>query len=217
MARKSLERAWMLLLLAVWIATPCTAEFYKRVDADGTIVFSDRAEPVNELWRPTPSALQRVGREPETDVEHHLIALRGVETVATSQLPIPSLEHGAEVPFQRSGNLMLVNVRLNDAVVAPFYVDSGCTGISITLQVAARLGLDRKPVRRVTKTRTANGTLLLAKFQLDSVALGSMRVADIAATVNPNLTVGLLGASFLDQFVYTVDPASGVLILEPRD
>ena len=118
--------------------------------------------------------------------------------------------------FQRDGNLMLVNVRLNDQVVAPFYVDSGCTGISITRDVAAQLGLDRQPVRRLTKTRTANGTVLLPKFQLDSVALGGIRVSDIAATINPQLPVGLLGATFLDQFVYSVDPASGVLIFESR-
>jgi predicted aspartyl protease len=53
--------------------------------------------------------------------------------------------------------------------------------------------------------------------RLDSVALGKARVADVPATINPHLPVGLLGAAYLNHFVYSVDPASGELLLSRRD
>ena len=203
------------ILLTLLISVPAGAEIYKHVDANGTVVFTDRSDTVpasgRSRWSPAP--VQRFSR---TEQARELA--RYVE--AGSERGTSSVRESAErtrVRFQRNGSLMLVNVRLNDEVVAPFYVDSGCSGISLTAAAAAELGLDPQSARRFTKTQTANGIVRLAQVQLDSVALGRARVSDVVATINPHLPVGLLGAAFLNHFVYSVDPASGELVLTRRD
>lgn len=218
-----LERAWIVLLLAGLVAAPAGAEIYKHVDADGRVLYTNRPEAIpaarHEAWEASAGALQRFEPTPapREETDRQQIALRGnAETDGEGPSARVDADGTTHVRFQRSGNLMLVHVQLNDELTAPFYVDSGCTGISLTREVAARLGLDRRPIRRLTETRTANGTILLAKVRLDSVAVGSSRVADLAASINPHLSVGLLGASFLNHFVYSVDPLSGVMSLRPR-
>lgn len=218
-----LERAWLVLLLAGLVAAPAGAEIYKHVDPEGRILFTNRPEalpdPRPEKWDASSGALQRFERAPapRQETDRQQLAVRGsAQTDGEGPAAHVDADGTTHVAFQRSGNLMLVHVQLNDDLTAPFYVDSGCTGISITRDVASRLGLDRRSIRRLTETRTANGTILLAKVRLDSVALGSSRVTDLAASINPHLSVGLLGASFLNHFVYSVDPLSGVISLRPR-
>lgn len=214
MAHRSLERASIPLLLALLVATPAAAEIYKHVDANGTIVFTNRGETLATARRWDPAPVQRFSR---TEGQARQQLLRPADSRPEGRAPSVQ-DHAAEtrVRFQRSGSLMLVDVRLNDEVVAPFYVDSGCSGISLTREVATQLGLDRQPARGVQATQTANGLIQLARVELDSVALGSARVVGVEATVNPHLPVGLLGGAFLNHFVYSVDPASGLLILVPR-
>jgi hypothetical protein len=71
---------------------------------------------------------------------------------------------------------------------------------------------ERAPQRR-RRRPVLRGLWLLG----DLAALGKARVADVPATINPHLPVGLLGAAYLNHFVYSVDPASGELVLSRRD
>ena len=113
-------------------------------------------------------------------------------------------EHPAEV------------VRLNDRVAAPFYVDTAASHVSIPASVADQLGIDPESTTHTLVTRTANGTVPLAAVKLASVGVGAAQVSDVRGTINPGLDVGLLGASFLNNFTYLVDTASQVLVLRPR-
>ena len=203
------------VLLVLLISVPADAEIYKHVNADGTVVFTDRSDTVpasgRSSWSPAP--VQRFSRAQQAqELARH--------SDAGSGSGISSVREGADgtrVRFQRRGNLMLVNVRLNDEVTAPFYVDSGCSGISLTAAAAAELGLDAQAARGFMQTQTANGIVRLDRVQLDSVALGRAQVSGVPATINPHLPVGLLGAAFLNHFVYSVDPASSELVLSRRD
>jgi clan AA aspartic protease (TIGR02281 family) len=213
-AHNNLDRVSIPLLLALLVATPAGAEIYKHVDANGTVVYTNRSETVPAARRWDPAAVQGFNRAEARGRQQ--LAGRADARLEGRAPSVQDHADGTRVRFQRNGSLMLVDVKLNDEVMAPFYVDSGCSGISLTGDVAAALGLDGQPAHGFQATQTANGTVRLAKVQLDSVALGSARVADVAATINPQLPVGLLGGAFLNHFVYSVDPISGVLILEPR-
>ena len=80
---------------------------------------------------------------------------------------------------------------------ATFLLDTGATNISIPENVAKRLRLDRgAPVR----VNTANGVITVYRTQLDSVAIGDLRLTDLDAHVNPHMSGDvLLGMSFLKQ------------------
>jgi clan AA aspartic protease (TIGR02281 family) len=212
MARINLK-TWIPTILALQISLPAGAEIYKHVDAKGTVVFTNRSETVaaSQRARWSPAPVQRFSRStPSRELARHT----DPGTPRTSTV----LEGDAvtRVRFERNGTLMLVNVRLNDDVVAPFYVDSGCSGMSLTAATAAALGLDAQAAKSFMRTQTANGVVRLAQVQLDSVALGKARVANVPATINPHLPVGLLGAAYLNHFVYSVDPISGELVLSRR-
>ncbi len=106
---------------------------------------------------------------------------------------------------------MKVQVRLNDRLVAPFYIDTGASDVSIPRAVARRLGLDIET--RTTTVTTAAGTVRVPVVTLDSVEFGGARGEGLEATINPYLDVGLLGASFFEGLIYTVDPAAGTIAL----
>ncbi|WP_428033714.1 retropepsin-like aspartic protease family protein [Amphritea sp.] len=79
-----------------------------------------------------------------------------------------------------------------------FLLDTGATDISIPGALAEELGLTPG---RVSYASTANGTIKVYDTRLNSVALGGLSRADVAAHINPHMqgdTV-LLGMSFLQH------------------
>lgn len=79
---------------------------------------------------------------------------------------------------------------------ARFLLDTGATDVSVPLAVAGRMSLE--PGQPVI-TRTANGTIRVFDTRLDSVELGSIRISNVRANINPYMQGDevLLGMSFL--------------------
>ncbi|MDZ7805050.1 retropepsin-like aspartic protease family protein [Thiohalophilus sp.] len=91
----------------------------------------------------------------------------------------------------------VANGKINGQEVT-FLLDTGATDIAIPENVANRLGLERG--RQVT-FQTANGLARGYATRLDSVSLGHIRLTDLPASINPNVSGDeiLLGMSFLKQ------------------
>ena len=53
-------------------------------------------------------------------------------------------------------------------------------------------------------------------ISLRSVEIDGARVENLAATIDPGLDLGLLGGTFLNNFVYRVDATRGVITLMPN-
>ncbi len=119
------------------------------------------------------------------------------------------------IRVQKTGNSMRVNVRINDRVTAPFYIDTGASDVSLPAWVAKELGLELEGARTRLYS-TANGTVQSTLVTLDSVELGGARVENVPAHVNKTMTVGLLGLSFFNHFQYRVDPVQGIVTLRPN-
>jgi len=176
------------LVLLGLAPAPSLADVYHWQDADGRLVFSD--QPVAD--RPGLVQLAYAPRELATP---------------------PRARRGTAVPFQRAEGLMLVRVRLNDRVEAPFFIDTAASGVSLPTSVAKALGGGLEQVGRAT-VQTAGGQRELGVVRLDTIELQGLRVSGVAGTVNPELEIGLLGASFLRHFNYLVDNAGGVIVFE---
>jgi clan AA aspartic protease (TIGR02281 family) len=198
-------------LLAALAAGPVLADIYQWTDADGRVHFTQHLDRVPPAQRETALRGARPQGQPDAVQTYASPAPQGAPRRAAR------LARELRIPFVRVGTLMRVEVRLNDQLTAPFYIDTGASGVALPPQLAARLGLRVGPDTPHVEIETANGRVSRPVVRLASVALGAARVEDLEATLNPSMDVGLLGGSFFNNFVYRVDAAESVITLSPND
>ena len=203
--------AGLLLLLA---ASAATAEIYRWTDADGRVHFTQRLERIPAEQR---AAAKRSGAAEAAPQSSRADVPAAREPAAQTRRRARHGGRAIEIPFERMGSVMRVDVRLNDRVVAPFLIDTGASGVSLPARVADELGIVVRSDTPTLKMRTANGLVARPVVTLEAVELGGARVEGLRATVNPTMDIGLLGGTFFNNFVYQVDAAAGVIRLEPND
>ena len=104
---------------------------------------------------------------------------------------------GQEVKLKRDPNGHYRAEALIDGVKTTVLVDTGADDVSISQDLANRLGIRSHSAIR---TQTANGDTVGYSTRLDSVKLGGIEVTNVAALIVPNLgTDALLGMSFLNR------------------
>jgi clan AA aspartic protease (TIGR02281 family) len=119
------------------------------------------------------------------------------------------------VASQRVGEHLVVDALLNGRIHAPLLVDTGASQTVISPKVAAELGLEGgQPVHAVLADgKQVAGTMAV----LESLAVGGSRVEKTAVLVlaapGPQAE-GLLGMSFLKNFMFQLDLADSRLVLE---
>jgi len=220
MARQRIVLALALALGS--LASPrAGAEIYSWTDAAGHTHYTEDLQSVPPEQRgaareraatdPGPSKVQTYATPPGAATpaapRHHAFAARGD----------PGAPRQHRIPVARAGNSMIVQVRLNDRVVAPFVVDTGASYVLVPKAVADEAGIEVGPDARRMQFGTANGVIEQAMVTLDSVELGTARAEEVPASISPTMTVGLLGLSFFNRFTYQIDAANGVLTLVEND
>jgi clan AA aspartic protease (TIGR02281 family) len=193
------------------MSAPAGAEVYRWTDATGRIHFTEDLSQIPQAHR---AAAERQAAAPKSD---------RLQTYSSNEARPPGRRAGSggsgrsiQVPFTHQGTLMVVDVRLNDSVTAPFYVDTGASGISIPLTLASRLGLGIGPDTKRVLVRTANGVVSEPVVVLDAIELAGARVERLEAVVSSSMPIGLLGGSFFNNFVYQVDAAEKTITLTPN-
>jgi clan AA aspartic protease (TIGR02281 family) len=135
---------------------------------------------------------------------------------AAARAPVtgPDGSETYRIGVQRAGTSMLVMARLNNAVSAPFLIDTGASDVLIPESVARQLGLETGAEARTKRYSTANGVVEHPVVMLRSVSLGGATVEDVPASVSDAMEVGLLGLSFFNHFTYNIDAARGIVTLQ---
>ena len=204
-----------LAALSLAAAGASRAEVYRWVDANGRLHFTTELHEVPADHR----------AEAEKNAAAAPAQARPVPSAATSPpaaiAPSAPRRSDAGTPVytievERAGTSMIVPVRLNDHVTAPFLIDTGASDVLVPKAVAEQLGLRIGPDTRRVRYATANGIVENPVVTLDSVDLGGARVEGVPASVSPNLGVGLLGLSFFNHFTYEIDAAQGRVKLRPN-
>jgi clan AA aspartic protease (TIGR02281 family) len=204
--------ATVLGALLVAAATQAPAEIYRWTDEHGRLHFTESLDKVPARYRAAAQVRARDEKGGTDPLQTYDASPPRVS--ATAARPLAWVGgRTLQIPFRRSGSLMLVDVRLNDLVTAPFYIDTGASGISLPQTVADQLGIQVGPSTRYVYVHTANGMTSRPVVRLESVQLEGARVEGLEATVNPTMSVGLLGGAFFNNFVYRVDAAAGVIEL----
>ena len=112
-----------------------------------------------------------------------------------------------------SGGHFVTQGAINGRAVQ-FMVDTGATGVGLSLADAERIGLDYKKGQPV-RVNTANGQATGWLVKLNSVRVGDVEVYDVEAVVSPgSIPYILLGNSFLTRFQMRRD--NDQLVLERR-
>ncbi|MFP7673232.1 TIGR02281 family clan AA aspartic protease [Marivita sp. S0852] len=117
-----------------------------------------------------------------------------------------------EVPRSPDGHYYLT-LDINSEPIR-FVVDTGATGMVLTLDDAMRIGLSEEDLIFYSEAMTANGPVRTAPVRLDDVALGPFRDQSVRAFVNEGeMSKSLLGMDYLNRF-NRLEISGGRLILE---
>jgi clan AA aspartic protease (TIGR02281 family) len=204
-------------LLVFATAPPATAEIFQWKDSAGRLHFAQDLNQVPDEYRAQAEAgVRKEGSGPEIQRYQGAPAAPAPSTASAARTtggrgrrgPAASAGRTYRIAVERAGNSMLVQVRLNDQVTAPFQIDTGATDVVIPRWVADKLDLELDS--------TANGVVQQTLVTLSSVDLGGARVEDVPATVSPSMSHGLLGLSYFNHFRYDFDPVAGVVTLTPN-
>ncbi len=127
-----------------------------------------------------------------------------------------------DVPLRRAGGVFLVTARINDQITTHFIVDTGAATVTISHDLADKLGIDYANNPRRTFF-TASGIEKNPMIVLESIYVPDQYgagVANVEAAVStlpgaPPGIAGLLGQSFLRHFHVTIEAERGVMHLRP--
>jgi clan AA aspartic protease (TIGR02281 family) len=194
------------------LAPAVSAEIYRWTDAEGRLHFTQDLERVPREQRERARAAAR--RPTSAAVQTYASPTPPARAVAARA---SRYDQEVRVPFRAEGNLMRVTARVNDQLDVPFLIDTGASGVSLPSRVAEQLGIRVGPETPTVHVTTANGVVSRPVVLLDAIELARARVERLEATINPSMSVGLLGGTFFNNFVYRVDAAESVITLVPND
>lgn len=149
----------------------------------------------------------------------------GVVVMTTGKIAGATVSYFAgekTVDLEREGNSFYVNVTVNRKQKVRLLLDTGATNVQISPALAARLGLNLRTAERVHCT-LADGSVTVARVvTLKELQLTrSVKAQDVRALVlNADSTSdsgGLLGMSFLSNFIFQLDTDACELRLRHKE
>jgi len=196
------------LVFSTALAISSAAEIYRWVDAEGRVHFTQ------DLSQVPPAKRGQAEVDPGATASGRLQTYSsGEQNPSEDRRARPRPGQLLRLPFVKRGDVMIVEVTLNDRVTAPFVVDTGASDISIPAAVADQLGIRIGPDTPYRRYTTANGVIAKPLVTLDSVQAGEARLEHVTASINATMQIGLLGGGFFNNFTFQIDPASNAITL----
>jgi clan AA aspartic protease (TIGR02281 family) len=176
-------------------------EFYRWIDENGVIHFTDNLHNVPAQQRDGAGRIQ-------APVERY------------HYQPPPAIPTKASVPFEKQGQVVIVEATLNNKTSAKFIVDTGASYTMISSATAKELAVGADASPRTVPFQTANGLIQAPLISLDSISVAGMEIKNLTAAVHDVIPdgkiAGLLGLNFLSNFRLDIDTQKGVLNLEKK-
>ncbi len=202
MTKPGLKPLVALLLLLFGSSVSLTAEFYRWVDQNGVVHFTDNLHNIPQKHRDTATRIQR--KEPPR-------AQQSPKTAAPTK---------ASIPIFKRGEVVIVEVKVNQKASAKFVVDTGASYTMISVATAKELEIEIDQNRPTMPFHTANGVIRAPLITLESIEVGGLEVKDLTAAIHdalPDPTIsGLLGLNFLSKFRIDIDTDKSILYLEKK-
>jgi clan AA aspartic protease (TIGR02281 family) len=138
------------------------------------------------------------------------------QRVLPERLTIAPAPPSYAVPLRRDGNAILVEALVGGTVRTRLLLDTGAEFTVLSTAAARRLALNLGSAA-VIPLRSASGIFFAPMLKVPSIAVGEAVAYDVEVIVHdatPGLD-GLLGMSFLDNFLVTISTSDERLILAP--
>lgn len=124
------------------------------------------------------------------------------------------------ISLVKRGNDLFVNVVFNRKVKGLLLIDTGSSITQVSIRIVNALGIDPHKGERVMLSLAGVGTIGGTVVQIKEISVEKTRVQNNTVVVLDNDTGigddGLLGMSFLNNFVFRIDAKKGELILEKK-
>jgi len=187
-------------LILLWTAALSAAEYYRWVDQNGVVHFTDNLQNVPEKQRGPATRIKATDSPPPAPAKAEPVK--------------------ASIPIEKHGQIVVIQAMLNKKRTVKFVVDTGASYTMISSAVARDLDLDLTQNQRTMPFQTANGLIQAPLTNLDSITVGGMEIKNLTAAVHdavPDASVaGLLGLNFLSNFRMDIDTQKGLLHLEKK-
>ncbi len=200
-------------------AQPVWAIMYQCVDSSGRSIFTDsppQAGQCTVVHQGSPSApISSVQTSPSPVGPRE--QAEAVAADAATETPAD-----ITVPVFRVGHSLVVQARLNGSRDAKLIVDTGANITILSNQVARDAGILPSSYLSPVTLNTAGGPVRADVARLDALAVGAAEVAKVPVAIHdlpdaPTGVDGLLGLTFLDKFLVTLDTQKGELHLRRRE
>ena len=126
----------------------------------------------------------------------------------------------AVIPLQKEGKSYFIRAKVNGEIWGRFLLDTGASAVQISKKMARRLQLDKKKSQAIPVTLAGGAQVAGRMVTVDTLQLGDITAKDVKAIIldyeNGQSSDGLLGMSFLENFVFSIDTKKNELILERR-
>ena len=224
-----MKRVMLLMVVLALAPLPAVSHSgaftYECADAAGTIIFTDSPSQLKNCATATAStpAVQAPGPrllEPFPTQPAPVASVAPFIQPAVNGQPAP-VAGSIMIPLTKIGRSLVVRARLNGTRDARLIVDTGAEITVLSHAVALDAGLLPSQTVATVTLNTAGGSVRADVFRVGSVSLGEAEVRNVTAAVHdlsdaPAGIDGLLGLTFLDRFLVTLDMQKGELQLKPR-
>ena len=124
------------------------------------------------------------------------------------------------VPLEQEGKSYYVRLKINNNVSGRFLLDTGASAVQISKSMAKRLKVLKNKSQAVPVTLAGGAVVAGRMVTLDKVKLGGMTAHNVKAIIldyeKNQSSDGLLGMSFLENFVFQIDTKRNELTLKRR-
>ncbi|MBN1829599.1 MAG: TIGR02281 family clan AA aspartic protease [Deltaproteobacteria bacterium] len=176
---------------------------YKWLDKDGTVHFSQMPPP--------ESVMSADDVEVKRYIDH--------ENPPKQSRTIS--EKSFDIPLTRTASGYMVDVSINEKVKARMVLDTGAGIVILSDRIRQKLNVKPISSSSAITLSTAAGSIKAVPIILTKVQLGSAIRENVQAAVTPekynnHSFDGLLGLSFLEGFIWSIDYDKNIITLKPR-
>lgn len=207
------RNAAAVFIMAAMLADRSTAQTYKWTDDNGVVSYTD--DPTSIPSPHNSKAVEASGKIKPSGMDD---AEKGSEV---SMVTPPQTAERNDVlcvaPLKARGFSYSVDAEINRSVRLNMLVDTGASFTILSVEAAKKLGftnLDELPKIPVS---TAGGVTWIHLVELESVKVAGAVALSIEGGISSQIgggLDGLLGMSFLGEFVYQMDGPGGKLVLK---
>lgn len=221
MTLKPVSMLTVMALSAITIAGPARAQIYKWNEEGGSVSFSDDARNIPVKSRKDAQIIATPDQNKKSEeAEPQDKGGSGLAPQAVAQPAGMRSDKVINVPLKSHGFSYLVDTEVNRGTRASFLVDTGASFVIISPELAKKIGvsnMDNLPKMPVT---TAGGVSWIYLIEIESLKVGEAEAVHVEAGVSSSIGEGfdgLLGMSFLNEFIHQIDgPGSKMLLKSAR-